>query len=106
MGHGRDGIAAVRGWRDWVLKVAANVASYKIWILAAATWLLASDALSEYFWVILAALVISERFAEKLLGLGGFAGRRAARPPVRVGGGDENTDPAQGVGERCDQNGA
>lgn len=97
------GIAWVRNLRDFAFKILSNIASYKMWILATATWLLARDSLSEYFWIILAALVISERFAEKLLGLGSFTGRMAARPPSC---GCANTGPTQGAGERCDDHGA
>lgn len=95
------GIAWVRSLRDFEFKLLSNLASYKLWILATATWLLARDALSEYFWIILAALVISERFAEKLLGLGAFTGRMAARCPRHAAADDAlTTGSAQGTGER------
>lgn len=87
------GIEFIRTLRDAGFKVLSNLVSYKLWIFAAATWLIARGDLSEWFWFALAVLIISTRAFEKLLGLG-FWGRTStghSRPAI--------TGTDQGAGE-------
>lgn len=72
------GIAIVHSINEALLKLLSNLTSYKLWILATATWALSADYISEYIWAALAVLVISERAFEKFLGIG-FFGRPAGR---------------------------
>jgi|GEM_PF-1682650 len=85
------GITFVRSLRDAAFKALSIIVSYKIWILTAATWLCAADRLSELYWFLLAALVISTRSFEKAVGIG-FTGRTSAghsRPAIT--GADQGT---------------
>jgi hypothetical protein len=72
------GITFVTSLRDAGLKLLSNLTSYKLWMFAVATWLLSQDMISEWLWFVGFCLIISERFAEKVLGAG-FFGRIAAR---------------------------
>lgn len=77
------GITIVRTLREALLKVASNLTSYKMWILATATWALSAGYISEWGWLALSVLVVSERAFEKFLGLGHW-GRN---PTTQSGGG-------------------
>jgi hypothetical protein len=87
------GIEFVRTLRDAGFKALSIIVSYKVWILATATWLVAGDRLSELYWFLLAVLVISTRAFEKIAGIP-FTGRTAvghSRPAT--------TGTDQGAGE-------
>ena len=87
------GIELVRSLRDAGFKALSILVSYKVWILATATWLVAGDRLSELYWFLLAVLIISTRAFEKVTGIS-FTGRTAAghsRPAI--------TGTDQGAGE-------
>jgi len=71
------GIEFVRTLRDAGFKALSIIVSYKVWILATATWLVAGDYLSELYWFLLAVLVISTRAFEKIAGMT-FTGRTSA----------------------------
>lgn len=87
------GITWVRSLRDAGYKVLSNLVSYKLWILAAGTWLIARGDLSEWFWFALAVLIISTRAFEKLLGLGYWGRTSAGHSGPTITGTD------QGAGE-------
>ena len=87
------GIEFVRTVRDAAFKALSIIVSYKIWILATATWLVAGDYLSELYWFLLAVLVISTRSFEKAVGIGFTVRTSAGHSRPAITGAD------QGAGE-------
>jgi hypothetical protein len=71
------GITFVCSLRDAGLKALSILVSYKMWILAAGTWLCYVGVLSEMYWFLLSVLIISARSFEKVIGIG-FTGRTSA----------------------------